>query len=139
MVHSPSREVNSHSAIQKLPAFYGTQSFIIIFTTARHLSLSRARCLQSTSFHPIPLRSFLTLTSHLHLGLPSDFFPSVFPTKILYCTALHCTHFSSLPYVLHSPPIPSHPDVSKFMQTFLCFLFQAESGCLLSTDVQRSE
>jgi hypothetical protein len=34
--------------------------------------------------HPISLRSILILLSHLRLGRPSDLFPSVFPTKLLY-------------------------------------------------------
>ena len=35
--------------VKKFPAFYGTQRFITAFTTARHLSLSSARSIQSMS------------------------------------------------------------------------------------------
>ena len=48
--------------------------------------------------HPTSWISILILFSHLWLGLPSGFFPSGFPTKILYTTLLY-------PYVLHFQPI----------------------------------
>jgi hypothetical protein len=40
MEQSPSCEANRFAASQEIPAFYGTQSFITEFTSARHLSLS---------------------------------------------------------------------------------------------------
>jgi hypothetical protein len=46
--------------------------------------ISWARCIQFTTSHPISLRSILILSLHLRLGLPSGYFPSGFPTKILY-------------------------------------------------------
>jgi hypothetical protein len=56
---------------------------------------------QSNPLHPIPLRSILISSTHLRLGLPSDFFPSGMPTNILYaflfspiratCTELYYT------------------------------------------------
>jgi hypothetical protein len=42
-----------------------------VFTRARHLSLSWAKWIQSTSPNPVSLRSILILSSHLRLGLPS--------------------------------------------------------------------
>jgi hypothetical protein len=60
--------------INKFPAFYGTRRFITAFTSARHLSLSRARLINSM---PPPnstsWRSVLILPSHLRLGLPSHY------------------------------------------------------------------
>ena len=53
-----------------------------------------ANCLYSEAdqsspyHHPTPWRSILILPSNLRLGLPSDLFPSGFPTKILYTFAL---------------------------------------------------
>jgi len=49
----------------------------------RHWSLSWARCSQSTTSHPLSLRSIL-ISFHLLLLLTSGLFPSEFPTKILY-------------------------------------------------------
>ena len=53
--------------LNKFPAFYGTQRFITVLTRARHLSLSRARLIQSmpTPPHPTSRRSILILSSHL--------------------------------------------------------------------------
>ena len=34
--------------VQKFPAFYGTRRFMIVFTTACHLSLVSAKIIQST-------------------------------------------------------------------------------------------
>jgi hypothetical protein len=67
---------------KRFPAFYGTQRFINTFTSARYLSLSRARLIQFIP-HPISWRSILILSYHLHLGLPSGIFPSGFSTKTL--------------------------------------------------------
>jgi hypothetical protein len=55
-----------------------------VFTRAFHWSLSWARSIQSIPLHPISLRSILILSSYLHLELPSNLFPSGFPTKSLY-------------------------------------------------------
>jgi hypothetical protein len=46
--------------------------------------LSWARPIQSTSHYPTFTRSILILSTHLHLGLPSDLFPSGFPTSNLH-------------------------------------------------------
>jgi len=40
--------------VKKLPAFYGTQKFITVFTISRHW----ARWIQSTPSHPCSLISF---------------------------------------------------------------------------------
>jgi len=45
--------------VKKFPAFYGTRRFITAFTSARHLSLSWAWSIQSTSPHPTYWRSTL--------------------------------------------------------------------------------
>jgi hypothetical protein len=57
--------------VKKFPSFDGTRTFITAFTRAHHLSLSRARSIQSMSTHPISWRSVLVLPSHLLLCLPS--------------------------------------------------------------------
>jgi len=48
--------------------------------------------------HPTSGRSILIFSSHLHLGLLSNLFPSGFSTKTLYAHLLS-------PYVLHAVPI----------------------------------
>ena len=83
--------------VKKFPAFYGTRRFITAFTSARHLSLSWARSLQSMPDHT-PWRFILMSSSHLRLCLPSGLLLSGFPTK-----TLHTLLFS--PYVLHAPLI----------------------------------
>ena len=72
---------------KKFPAFYGTRRFITAFTSARQLSPSWKRSIQPITPYPTSWRSNLILSSHLCLGLPSDLFPSGFPTKTL-CTPL---------------------------------------------------
>ena len=72
--------------VKKFLAFHGTRRFITALTSVRHLSLSWANTIQSTYPHPTSWRSFLILSTHLCLGLPSGLFPSGFPTKTLYAT-----------------------------------------------------
>jgi len=71
--------------IRKLfTALYETRMFITAFTSARHLSLSWARSIQSMPPHPTSGSFILILSSQLRLGLPRGLFPSGFPTKTLY-------------------------------------------------------
>jgi hypothetical protein len=70
--------------VKKFSAFYGTQKFITVFTTARHWSLSWARCIQSTPPHTISLWFIHILPTHLRLGPPHGLFPSNSPTKTSY-------------------------------------------------------
>ena len=75
--------------VKKFPAFHGTRKFITALTSVRHLSLSWASPVQSIYPHPTSWRSILMLSTHLHLGLPSGLFPSVFPIKALYTLSPH--------------------------------------------------
>ena len=52
MEQSPSWE--SNRLVKKFPTFYGTRRFITAFTSAHHLSLSRARSIQSIPHIAIP-------------------------------------------------------------------------------------
>jgi len=72
-------EANRFSASQEIPHFYGNRRFITAFTNACHPSLSWASSIQSIPPHPTSRRSILILSSHLHLGHPSCFFPPRFP------------------------------------------------------------
>jgi hypothetical protein len=49
---------------KKFPVFYGTRKFIIAFKSARHLSLSSARSIQS-------MPSYYFLKIHLDINFPS--------------------------------------------------------------------
>ncbi|KDR16139.1 hypothetical protein L798_10030 [Zootermopsis nevadensis] len=59
---------------------YRSRRFITELTKALRWTLSWADKIQSPST-PIYHRSHPTLSSHLHLGFPSDLFPSGFPTN----------------------------------------------------------
>ena len=72
--------------------------FIIVLTSAHHLSLSRANSIQSPQPPPTSWRSVFILFSHLPLGLPTGLFPSGFPTRTL------CTPLPS-PYAPHAPKL----------------------------------
>ena len=61
--------------------FYVTQKFITMYTTAHHLSLSRARCIQSKPYHLISFRSILISPPYPRLCLPGGLLPSQFPTN----------------------------------------------------------
>ena len=70
--------------VKTFHAFNGVRSFITKFTTARHLSLSWARSIQSRPTYPNSLKYIFILSSPLRLALPSGPFPSGLPTKIHY-------------------------------------------------------
>ena len=83
-------EANRFSASHEFPTFYGTRRFITTFKSARYLSLSWARSIQSMP-DPTSWRSILILFSHPRLRLPSGLSPSGFPTKTR-CTPLTAPH-----------------------------------------------
>jgi hypothetical protein len=68
---------------------------IKVLVRARHLSLSSVKQVQSMPYHPTPLRSILTVPSHLRLDLPSGLFLFRFPIKTLQaCLFVHiCATF----------------------------------------------
>jgi len=74
--------------VKKFLAFYGTQKFITAFTSARQLSLSCARSIQSMPPDPTSWRHILILSSQLWLGIPSGLFHLGFHTKTLYMPLL---------------------------------------------------
>ena len=88
MEHSPSWKTNRFSASQEIPS--------ILWNPKVHYRIHKhpppvptwANSNQSIAPHPTSWRPILKLFSHLRLALPSDLFPSGFPTKTLY-TPLH--------------------------------------------------
>jgi len=95
--------------VSKFSTSNGTWRFITMFRRACHWSLSSARCIQSTTSHPISIRSILILSYHLCQGLPHGLFPSCFPTKILYVcmyvcmyACMHACMYCIKAYKLHS-------------------------------------
>jgi hypothetical protein len=64
--------VDIYSVHQKSP-FYGIWRFTTVITKACHWTLSRANSIQFTSLQYIFLWSILILSSHLLLGLQSEF------------------------------------------------------------------
>jgi hypothetical protein len=66
---------------QEIPRFYGTWSFITVFTRPCHQSLFWARWIQCTHSQPIALRSILISSFHPHRGL--DFY-----FNVLFCLSV---------------------------------------------------
>ena len=123
--HSPSWDANRFSPVKKFSEFYGTRRFITTFTSARHLSLSWARLIQSM---PLPLnswRSILIVSSHLRLGHPSGLFPSSFPTKSLYTLLLspiratHPAHLILLHLITRTILVEEYRSISSSLCSFL--------------------
>ena len=81
-------KLTSFQLVKKFLAFYGIRKFITVFTSACHLSLSRARSIQSIPPNPCSWRSILILSFHLRLVLPSGFFTSGYLTTTLYTLLL---------------------------------------------------
>jgi hypothetical protein len=83
-----SYDINSFSASLDILCIYGNRMSITVFTTARHLSLSRTRWIHFTS-RRMSLRSILILNLRRYLGLGIGVFLLGFP----YCN-LHAFLFS---------------------------------------------
>jgi hypothetical protein len=91
MRQSRSWETNSCSASQETPRLLWKQQPLVPILS--HM-------IQSKLSYTISLRSAVVLSTDLRLGPPSDFFPSSFPTEILYAFLCH-------PYVFHASVNPS--------------------------------
>jgi len=84
MEQNPSSEANSRSSSQEIPRLLWKLKVLYRVPKSPSLVLSWARRIQSTTSHPMSLRSVLILSSYLFLRLPSGLFPSGFLTEILY-------------------------------------------------------
>ena len=88
-------KVTDYQVVKKFRAFYGNRRFITAFTSARHLSLSWTRSIQSITSRLTSWISVLLLSSHLRLGLPSGRFPHQTP---VYASPLPHTRYMPRPY-----------------------------------------
>jgi hypothetical protein len=70
-------KLTGFAASQEIPRIYGTRNFVTVLTSARHLSLSWARSIQSPPPSSTSWRSILILSSHLRLGLPNVLFTTM--------------------------------------------------------------
>ena len=98
MQHSPSWEANRFSASQEIPR--------ILWDLKVRYRIHKCPppvpiLSQSTPPHPTSWRPILILSSHLRLGLPSDLFPSGFPTKTLYTPLLSLTCATCPAHLIH--------------------------------------
>ena len=105
--------------VKKFSAFYGNPKFITAHTSARHLSLSWFTSIQSIPPHPTSWISILILYSHLLLGLPSDLFPSGFPTNTPYMSLLSTIRTTNPAHFILDFIIYSYIGLYNFMG--ICF------------------
>ena len=81
-------KLTGFAASQEIPRIFGTRRFLTVLTSARHLSLSWVKSIQSPQPPPpTSCRSILILSSHLRLGLPNGLFPQISPPE-------PCAHYS---------------------------------------------
>ena len=100
-------KLTGSAASQEIHRIFGTRMFLTVLTSARHLSLSWAKSIQSPQPPPTSWRSILILSSHLRLGLPNGPFPSGVPTTNLHTyrislSALTFTCYRTLSFCLAS-------------------------------------
>jgi hypothetical protein len=144
----------NHSANYKIKIYYNLllrgvsmRRFITVFTRDRHRRLPR----------PVSLRSILSPSSHLRLGLPSGLFPSGFSTKTLYfpllsrsspaylilldliCLIISGDEYklwsSSLCNVLHSPVTSSHFGPNIILRTLFSNTLSVCSSVVVRDEV----
>jgi small-conductance mechanosensitive channel len=122
------KKLTAVQLVKEFLTFYGIKTFINVFTTAHHWSLSYTS--QYTPSHPISLRSFLTLPFHLNLGLLSGLLPSGFPMCATYPTHLILFHLIILTV---------YGEEEKLWSSSLCrFLWSPAISFLLGPNIQLS-
>ena len=88
MQQSPSWEANRFSASQEIPhILWNPKVLYCIHNCLPPIPiLSQLNPVHTLTSHS--WRSIIIISSHLHLGIPSNLFPSGFPTKTLYTSLL---------------------------------------------------
>jgi hypothetical protein len=81
---SPSWEAANCAATQELPSILWIPEVHYRVHKSPPLDRVLSQINPVPTTHPISLKSILTLSTHLRLGLRSGLFPSGFPTNILY-------------------------------------------------------
>ena len=124
--------------LMKFPTFYGTRRFISAFTSARHLSLSWASSIQSTTPHHTSWRSILILSFHLRLGPPKWSLSFRFPHQNpVYASPLPHTRYMLRPS--HSSRFYHANHVGCGIQSLsssLCsFLYSPVTSSLLAPNI----
>ena len=114
-------------AVEKITAFYGTQTFLTVSEKPGHISLLWARSIKSTPPpRLISWSSILILTRHLRLGLPNFLFPPVFLHKIPACISPILMR-TKMPLCSHSSSFyrPNDTEAYKSWSSSLWSFFQS--------------
>jgi hypothetical protein len=92
--------------IKKSLALNGTQTFVAMFTIARHPCLSWATLIQPNSSNT--LRHISISSSHLCLDLPSGIFPLSVLTRVFYTPTLYSAYFNITSLNMRFRPLRIH-------------------------------
>jgi hypothetical protein len=129
---SPPWETNGSSASQEILRILWNWRLNAAFTTARHLSPSGAKLVQSTPSRPFSLRVILIISSHVRLAFQKISFSQVALTKTLHA-------FFSSPNTCHMPssydPWFDHPNNIWWRVQIMCILVMQFSAVWYSLSV----
>ena len=118
--------------VKEFPVFYGTRRFSAAFTSARHMSLSWARSIQSMSPHLSSWRSSLMLSFQLRKPTSSKWSISLrFPHQNLTYTYL-LSHTCCMPRPSHSSRFYYPSNIEWGVQVIEFLIVQFFSSPLLS-------
>jgi hypothetical protein len=94
----------------RVPSIYGAKTFATICTRSCQLSLSGARSIQSTSFHPNSLRSIFNIILPSTLQVLQADFPFRHSHQIMYILFLSPVHITF-------PPTSTSLEIKEFKLT----------------------
>ena len=138
MEQSPSWEANRFSVSQEIPRILWDPKFHYRIYKWPPLVPILSQSIQSMFTKPTSWRSYLVLSSHLHMGLPSGPFPSGFPTRTL-CTPLFSplhdtchTHLILLGFITR---IVFGEEYRSLSSSLGCFLHSPVTSSLLGPNI----